>query len=140
MAEEILLDWGAEAKVSTTRVVLGSTTFAVRNITSTRTVLEPRKTGWALAGVVCLLVMFGSLSSTFTTPPGQANEIGPAFFVGVIALFLSPCCFWWFTQSKKKYWICLTTSGAETRAMFLTDWPRAQELLSAINEAIAHQS
>ncbi|HEY3254678.1 MAG TPA: DUF6232 family protein [Polyangiaceae bacterium] len=111
--------------VTSTRAIVGGTTYAVANITSVRQVEEPGHIGFVL--FVCVALIGALLADTFTVP-GLVLALG-GLVVAVIALMLR----------KTRHWVLIGTAGAETRAVFSHDKFWTTNVVEALNQAIINR-
>jgi hypothetical protein len=125
-------DWLA---ISTARIAVGETTYAVRNLTSSRIIRTPKSsTGLVVAGMGALLSLPAPFC--FASPMDDGSIVIHAGLLafGLIMLMVGASDY---SRTKDTYWIGITTSGAEVRAMSFADSIVADVVLSAINAAIA---
>jgi hypothetical protein len=110
--------------VTTTRAVIGGTTYAMANITSVRPFVEPAQIGCAVAlAVGCALV--GVLMG--------ANGVGFGWFLVLLACAAAG---WAYSNRRAKHWIRIGTAGAETNAMWSYDAQWTARVVGAMTEAI----
>ena len=116
MEERVILNDGGVV-ITATRAVFGSTTYAIRNLTSVR---SSAKKDPAVAALVALAI--GALA-VFANP-----------FFGVPILAIGAWALW---KRKTTYSVVLATSGGETSALDSQDADEVQRVVAALNEAIA---
>ena len=121
--EEILLDDG-NAFVSTTRIVLGETTYSTANITSVQKTTVPEQRGCAISvavfGVMVLLIAFE-----------QSAYLWLLFGVVLAGLGLLVAI-----GAKKQYVIKFTLSSGEIEALCSEDESMIDGVVTAVNNAI----
>ncbi len=106
-----------DVRVTNSRFMVGSQTFALGNITSVKASEQsPNRlwpVGFAVVGVICLIA--------------QAVPAG-IFFLAVGGI-------WWFLQ-KSNFHVLLTTAGGETTALTSKQREYIQKVVQALNDAI----
>jgi hypothetical protein len=115
-------------RVTSTRLLVGSTTYAMANITSVRTsVAQPSRKGpllVILVGLVLLLI--------------AANSHAMAGMAFVSALIIAGGIFWW-TSQKAIYAVRIASSSGESSPITSVNEERIDRIVQAINEAIVHR-
>ena len=115
-----------EVSVSTSRVVVHGTTYALRNISSVKMTTTPAKTGCAIA-----LIIFGVIwgLAIFSSKGGAAGAIviGGAFIAGGI---------FWLRAAKADYHVTITSNAGEVRALTSKNKPYIEKIVDSVNEAI----
>jgi hypothetical protein len=126
MSEQIIYSDNT-VSVSTSRIVISGTTYALRNISSVKMTFAPAKTGCAIALIVFgALILIGSLAQG-----GQsivAGLIGGAVIGGLGFLWLRSC--------KADYFVTIASSSGEVRALTSKDKSYVEKIVAAINDAI----
>jgi hypothetical protein len=116
--------------VTTTRVIVGGTTYALRNITSVRmTYTPPRVLGALLLlafGVLLLLVGFVSIHTNAPAPIG-VYLIGGAMVVGAILIMVT---------AKTSYHVKLSSTAGEVHALTSKNKAYIEKIVVSINDAI----
>lgn len=126
----------ADALVSNARVVMGSKTYALRNITSVNTrEIPPNNTLGALLLIIGLflgVIHVGVVSSSVgaTVDPG----------IIVTSLLMIGAGAYQFFTAKTTHLLLFSTSGNEVQAMASQDKKRIDKISNAVNEAIIHQA
>jgi multisubunit Na+/H+ antiporter MnhC subunit len=125
MPEEIIYT-DTNVSVSTSRVIISGTTYALRNITSVKMTFTPAKQGCAIA-----LIIVGALGAL----GGLASKDGvvPALIVGAIVIGLGVL---WFRAAKPDYHVTIASSSGEGNALTARDKGYIKKIVDAINEAI----
>lgn len=126
MSEEIIYN-DSNVSVSTSRIVISGTTYALRNITSVKMTFAPAKTGCAVA-----LIVLGALILIVGLAQGGQTIIG-ALLGGAIVGGLG---FLWFRSSKADYFVTIASSSGEVRALTSKDKSYVEKIVAAINDAI----
>lgn len=110
--------------VTTARIVVGPTTYALANVTSVGLFIQPRDPTVLIVGAVgagCSVVA-GIVGVSW-----GAASIATCLFIGLAAIF---------RLLKPRYWVRIATSGAETNAFYTADRRVADGAVAAINDAI----
>jgi len=113
-----------QAIITSTRAILGGTTYAVANITSVRYHEQPGPLGLV---VFALFVALGGVM----VADKYAAATGLGLVVGGLALALIA-----FAVRKSKHWVLVGTAGAETRAVFSYNKFWTTNVVEALNQAI----
>ena len=115
-------------RVTSTRLLVGSTTYSMANITSVRTsVMQPSRKGpllLILVGLVLLLVAANS------------HAMGGLAFMS--ALVIAAGIFWWISQ-KSIYAVRIASSSGESSPITSVNEERIDRIVQAINQAIIHR-
>lgn len=115
--------------VTKTRFIVGSQTYAVRNITSVRPIKVPPPQAGATVVTLC-----GPLV-------GIMIYISLGLLWGcVIGFILFAIGIWMFTKQRPSYGVLLTTSSGELRALVDPRLPFILGIVDGINEAIVGSS
>lgn len=116
--------------VTTTRVIVGGTTYALRNITSVRmTYTPPKVLGGILLLVFGLLLLFGgfiSIHSESSAPIGVYIIGGAMVIVGIL----------WMVTAKTSYHVNLSSAAGEIHALTSKDRAYIEKVVVSINNAI----
>jgi hypothetical protein len=126
MSEEVIYSDNT-VSVSTSRIVIGGTTYALRNITSVKMTFAPAKTGCAIA-----LIVLGALIFVVGLAQGGQTVIG-SLLGGAIIGGLG---FLWFRSCKTDYFVAIASSSGEVRALTSKDKSYVEKIVAAINDAI----
>jgi hypothetical protein len=126
MSEEEIIYSDANVSVSTSRVIISGTTYALRNITSVKMTVTPAKQGCAIA-----LIIVGGLGLL----GGLASKDGVlvGLIIGAIIIGLGVL---WLRAVKADYHVTIASSSGEGNALTSRDRPYIQKIVDAINEAI----
>ena len=113
-------------RVTTRRVIIGETTYALANITSVSRLVAPRPL------LIVLLAVFIALSGTSCILLMDLSTVG---FVelGVAAVFGALYIYW-----PIKHWVRIGTAGSEFNAI-AGEQKWADAVVSAINDAIVRR-
>lgn len=129
MAEETIYS-DNRVNITTTRVILNNTTYALRNITSVKMATTPAKKGCAIAllifGILAFLGSFGSMTSDVT------SGVVALIFGGVIiagAIF-------WMRSCRADYHVAIASSSGEANALTDKDRSYIEKVVACINDAI----
>jgi hypothetical protein len=109
--------------VTTTRAILGGTTYAVANITSVRQLQEPGALGVVMLGLA-LAVVGGALLDFLGSTAVALALGGVAIAIGGLIV------------RKPRHWVLVGTAGAESRAIFSYDKSWTTSVVEALNQAI----
>jgi hypothetical protein len=130
MSEEIIYS-DSEVSVTTTRVIILGTTYALRNITSVKMAMTPVKQGCAIAllilGIIMLLGAFGGLSS---------KDVGGAILGLLIAAGIVAGSVFWLRSLKPDYHVTIASSAGEAHALTSKDKNYISKIVESINDAI----
>ena len=114
--------------ISTNRIVIGGTSYALPNITSVKMTSAPAKKGFAVALIILgMLVFAGSLSQ------GPQNII-PGLLGGAILAGLG--FFWFRSSSRDDYFVTIAGRSGECRALTSKSKSYVGKIVGAINDAI----
>jgi hypothetical protein len=120
----IFEDTAVGVYVTTTRVQIGNTTYALANITSVRHFTEPRPRWLLYLGIPIMLVGLPQLV--------DHGSPGVALIVGVVMIIA-------FFGMNPKHWVRIGTAGAEANAVFSSRAAWTARVVAAINEAIVRR-
>lgn len=116
--------------VTTTRVIIHGTTYALRNITSVRMTFTPPKTGCAIA-----LLILGILFV-----PGALANISRDAAAGIPSLIIAGAiisgAILWKRSLKADYHVAIASSSGETNILTSTDSAYIEYIVNSINDAI----
>lgn len=103
--------------VTNSRLIVDGQTYAMSNITSVAAASEKPSRVWSVVlGVFALLLA-----------PSQ---------VWVLVLGLAAAAIWLWVSQKPKYWVSLSTSGGDKKAVWSHDQEWIQSIVHAVNNAI----
>lgn len=115
-----------EVSVSTSRVVVRGTTYALRNISSVKMTNTPAKTGCAIA-----LIIFGLIWG-FAILGSKGGVVG--------AIVIGGACvaggIFWLRAAKADYHVTITSNAGEVKALTSKNKPYIEKIVDAVNEAI----
>lgn len=116
--------------VTTTRVIVGGTTYALRNITSVRmTYTPPKVLGAILLLVFGLLLLFGGFVSIHTESPAPIGVYiagGASVIAGILLM----------VTAKASYHVNLSSAAGEVHALTSKDRAYIEKVVVSINDAI----
>ncbi|MGA2436854.1 MAG: DUF6232 family protein [Bryobacteraceae bacterium] len=129
-AQEETLHSDNVVSVTTTRVIIRGTTYALRNITSVRMAFTPPKTGCAIIllifGIIALLGAFVGFSQSVGS--GIVGLIFAGVIIGLAIL--------WLRSLKTDYHVAIASSSGEANALTSKDKAYIEHIVNSINEAI----
>lgn len=125
--EKVFFDRG-NATVTSARIMLNGTTYALRNVTSvTMRSIPPSVVGWFLLGGLILLIALSSAA---------AKSWSVALFFALIGGLI----IWAASTKQTAYVVAMSTSAGQIDALRSTDKATIQGIVDAINDAIVHKS
>jgi uncharacterized integral membrane protein len=115
--------------VTTTRVIIGGTTYALRNITSVKMMYTPPQIGWPLSLLVFGLFFLG-LSVLF--PGSDGTPIIAYIFLGawIAGAIL------WMVMTKTRFHVNLSSASGEVHALTSKNKAYIERVVLSINKAI----
>jgi hypothetical protein len=116
--------------VTTARVIVSGTTYALRNITSVKLTTTPAKTGCAV--VLIVLGVLGVLGAL----PTFAQDVAPATYALVCASAFLIVGIALIRSAKPSFHVTIASSSGEIRALTSTDRSYIETIVASINEAI----
>ena len=124
--EQVFYSDGAGVRVSSSRLIVEATTYALSGITSVSAVRLKAKRGPAIWTTIIglLLAVIG-----FTTTAALG-------IVGIVILAIGVL---WFFLIKDNFVVRIHTAGGETDAVISTDESYIQKIIAALNDAIVHR-
>ena len=133
MSEETIYS-DENVNITTARVMFGSTTYALRNITSVKTTFTTPRIGCAImllvVGGVLVFAAFGFIQSA-------GVETGIPGLVFSICMVIAGIL--WLLRAKKTYHIAIATSAGEHRALSSKDEGYIDKIVESVNDAIVRQ-
>ena len=115
-------------RVTDKRVIIGSTTYSMANITSVSTTVDrPSMTGPILFIVIGAFMFFGGLSG---------NNTGTAFFGAIFAAI----GYFWYRGRKPIWHLRIASASGETTPLNSINQQWITSIAQAINEAIIHRA
>ncbi len=130
--ETIYSDRGVS--VTTARIMIRGTTYAVRNITSVEMISVPpiRRGPVALmvVGILGLLILGTMLSED---APVRVQDM---LILAVVCAVTAGAGGWWAYMLKSDYYVVLSSASGEIRALTSKDPKYIERIIAAINEAI----
>lgn len=115
MPEESIFN-DERVKVTTSRVIIDSKTYALRNITSVMSIETPANYGTGIG-----LLLLGIL----------ATAIDPTIAVGILVAGII-----WLFKAKKTFHVAIASSGGEAHALSSKDLNYVNKVVQSINDAI----
>lgn len=129
MAEESVYSDG-NVNVTTTRVMISGTTYALRNITSVKMAMTPAKQGCAIVllivGILAVLVAFGAFS----------NSVGSGIIALLFAGAIVAGAIIWLRSCKPSYHVAVASASGEAHALTSKDKSYIEKIVASINDAI----
>ena len=130
MAEEETLYSDGTVSVTPARVVIGTTTYAVRNITSVKTTMTPPARGCATLvlamGIIALLISLGVMG----------ESISAGIVVLIIAASVIVGAIYWRRSCKPQYHVTIASASGEAHALASKDKAYIDTIVASINAAI----
>ncbi len=125
MSEEVIYA-DNQVSISTSRIVIGSTTYALRNITSVKIGSTAAKRGCAIIMLVFVpIVLIVGISGG-----------GDNFLPGLIwAVILGVGGFFWLRACKDDHHVLISSSSGEAKALTSKDKSYIEKIVAAINDA-----
>ena len=128
MSEDIIYS-DNNVSISTSRIVIGATTYALRNITSVKMSFTPAKSGCAIALIVLgAIVLLASL--------GGGNGAGSAVMGLLVGAVIAGGGVLWMRSNKTEYNVMIASSSGEAKALSSTNKSQIETIVGAINDAI----
>ena len=128
MSEEKTFFQRGNATVTSARVVLNDTTYALRNVTSVKMRVQSPKVALPVTiALIALVVALGAINSGNWEIFGIASATCALFTFVVV-------------KSRSSYIVAMATSAGEVDALKSTDKVTIQSIVDAISEAIVHRS
>jgi hypothetical protein len=116
--------------ITTTRVIISGTTYALRNITSVKMGMTSANPGCAIIllvlGVLVLLGALSSLASNFNS--GMMMLFWAAGIIAGGVLWLRSC--------KPSYHVAIASASGEARALISKDKHYIEKIVASVNDAI----
>ena len=131
MSEEEVIYTDNQVSISTSRIVLGATTYALRNITSVKMTFTPAKRGCAI-----LLLIFGALTLLIGLGKGSSDGVGAVLGGLVVGGIIGGLGYLWMRSSKDDYHVLIASSSGEAKALTSKDKAYIEKIVTAINDAI----
>ena len=129
MSEEVIYS-DSSVSISTSRIVIGATTYALRNITSVKMSFTPAKSGCAIALIVLgALFLLGGLA-------GAGNGAGSVITGLLVGGIIAGAGVLWMRSNKTDYHVMIASSSGEAKAMTSKDKAQIETIVGAINDAI----
>jgi uncharacterized protein DUF6232 len=125
MSEEIIYT-DNNVSVSTSRVIISGTTYALRNITSVKMTFTPARQGCAI-----VLIILGVLFVLCLV--GVKGGAAPGLIIGAVLVGAGVL---WLRAAKPDYHVAIASSAGERPAMTHKDKAYIEKVVDAINEAI----
>ena len=128
MAEEVTFFQQGNATVTSARVILNGTTYALRNVTSVQMRSRGPKLMWPI-----LIAAVSALVAVSTLVNGKFDVFAVA--AAICAFFI-----WMIVSAKTTYVVGMATAGGEVDALSSTDKASIKPIVAAINDAMVHKS
>ena len=116
--------------VTRTRVIIGGTTYALRNVTSVRMAFTPPRVGRAIA-----LLVFGLLVLLATFMPFNDAKAPPGIYI-VAGAIISVAILWIIT-AKTRFHVGLSTTSGELHVLTSKEKAYVERVVRSINHAIS---
>ena len=129
MAEENIYS-DSDVSITTARIIVFGTTYALRNITSVKMTKTAGNSGCAVA-----LIIVGLISFSFAVL-SIVDGTGPVLIPLLIAGGLLAGGMAWHRSVKPTFHVTIASSSGEIRALSSLNRPYIETIVGAINEAI----
>ena len=116
--------------ITTARVMIGGTTYALRNITSVKMTLTPANKGCAI--LLLVIGIFAGLGALVTF----ARDTAAGFVWLLIGGGLVAGAIFWMRSLKPSFHVTIASSSGEIRALTSQDKAYISKIVAGINEAI----
>ena len=124
--EQVFYSDEAGVRVSSTRFIVGATTYALSGITSISAVRYKAKRSPAIwTAIIGLLLAVIGFSTTAV--------------LGIVGIVILAIGVLWFFLIKDNFVVRVHTAGDETDAVVSTDESYINKIISALNDAIIHR-
>jgi Family of unknown function (DUF6232) len=130
MAEENIYN-DNNVSITTARIIVFGTTYALRNITSVKMTKTAGDSGCAVAPIVVGLISFSVAVISIANDTG-----GPVLIPLLIAGGLLAGGMAWLRSVKPTFHVTIASSSGEIRALSSLNRPYIETIVGAINEAI----
>jgi hypothetical protein len=127
--EETVFSDGA-INITTTRIIIRGTTYALRNITSVKMAMTPAKQGCAILFLI-FSIFFALASFILMTQDPGSGIFGLLIFGG-----MATGAFFWVKACKPSYHVSIASASGEAHALTSPDRAYIESVVSNINEAI----
>ena len=133
MSEETLYSDNS-VSVTTTRVVITGTTYALRNITSVKMV----KTIPSIGCAVMLLILGGIflVGSLGMAADSSQRDKAPAIFAFLLGVGIAAAVILWLLKRRHSYHVAIASASGEGHALTSKDKDYIEKIVASINEAI----
>jgi hypothetical protein len=139
--EEITFYNDQSVSVTSARVIMNELTFALRNISSVRTLVEPPS--HAIDIILIIIGIMTGIMGFCVTGVGSGADSGAAtgggIFIVIIAIAFVVLGIFLYVKKKPTYYVYLGTNAGEKRGIRSQDKPYIETIVSAINEAIVYK-
>jgi hypothetical protein len=126
MADEVSVFQDANIHVTNLRTVLQGKTYAMANVTSVSTFVQP---GNPAPGVIAALIGGAALLIGLFSD----DKFGCASIFGALLLVIGICVA---NAAKNRYWVRIGSASGETNALSSLDRAYIERIVNAMNEAI----
>jgi len=121
----------SEVTVTTMRVIIHGTTYALRNITSVRMTSTRSGFGCAVVLLICL-VIFPLFFALFAI----SASVGIGFFALIVAAAIIAWQLRRLQRSRTTYHVAISSASGEAKALSSKDQAYIQNIVKSINDAI----
>ena len=129
MSEEVIYS-DRRVSITTSRLVFGATTYALRNITSVKIGSTPDR-----GGAICLTIL-GAVSLFYGLANLFGHEGGMAFLACFVGVILAGIGVLWLRSCKDDCHILIVSSSGEVKALTSKDRAYIEKIVISINDAI----
>lgn len=129
-AQDETLHSDANVSVTTTRVIVRGTTYALRNITSVRMAFTPPKMGCSIALLIFGILLLLSALVSFS------RDIGSGIVVLLFAGAMIGGAILWMRSLKNEYHVFIASSSGEANALSSKDRAYIEQIVNSINDAM----
>jgi hypothetical protein len=120
--------------ITTTRVIIQGTTYALRNITSVKATIQPAKKVGPILLLIVSIFLFFWCRIPATDESGSTAIFRVVSFFGSIVMFVRSVRS--LTTLKPSYHLAIASSSGEVNALTSNDREYVKKVVSYINEAI----
>ena len=115
-----------DVSVSTSRIVVRGTTYALRNISSVRMTTTPARRGCAIVLIIAGAILFFAIV-------GAKNGVAPAIILGGLTITAGV---FWFRAAKDDYHVTIASNSGEVHAHTSKNQGYIRKIVDAVNDAI----
>jgi hypothetical protein len=121
-------------RVTNSRIIIGATTYALRNITSVQNACTPPDTGWP--SYLMLFSSLGLIGGIAWLISGETDSTWPALTLTVLSAMILTISIVWFRGLKTSYHLMISSSSQEVDALSSFHKDYISTVTEKINEAI----